>query len=147
MKSLSIQNTQNTLSQNPQQNFQNKGYQDPSDKGKFNSNVLERYLVQTTDAKETKKKEKKEAYKEFNEILDLGADDNNLIIFHRRQSGETIDNFSINEDNFLDKSFIQLMNSVTIGNIHINTTVYSDDELNIRKRNKKFHTVNLFVKF
>lgn len=75
-------------------------------KSKFSSTSLDKII---RGSELLRKKE----YTELSAIEDYLHKDN-LIIYHRRESSDTFDKFSVNEDNFLDKSFIHLMNSVTI---------------------------------
>lgn len=107
MKSLSFHNYQNdedNLILNP---VSPKNNCCTEMKSKFSSSALERFIEGAIDPKENNKGDSLE-------IPDLEYHDDNLIIFHRRNSGDTNDNYSINEDNFLDRSFLQLMNAVTI---------------------------------
>jgi hypothetical protein len=76
-------------------------------KSKFSSTALEKFIEGAVELKDMNKGDSLE-------IPDLEHTQDNLIIFHRRKSGDTNDNYSINEDNFLDRSFLQLMNAVTI---------------------------------
>ena len=76
-------------------------------KSKFSSSSLNKFIEHS--GLSTKK--------DFGDLYEneISAQNENLIIYHhRRDSRDTIDNFSVNEENFLDKSFIHLMNSVTI---------------------------------